>query len=152
MAVKAPERKIDLVVIGAGPTGLAAAIYTTREDIDTVLIEKGVIGGLAAITDSVENYPGFPEGVSGLELAQNLRKQAERFGAKIELGEVTDVKDEGAWKRVVTTDGDILARAVLVATGTDYKKVDVPGEAEFFGRGVHYCATCDGALYRDKNR
>ena len=146
----AEERKIDLLAVGAGPTGLAAAIYTTRENIDTVLFEKGVIGGLAAITDSVENYPGFPEGVSGLELSQKLQQQAERFGAKIELGEVTDIKDEGEYKRVATTDGDILARAVLIGTGCDYVKLGVPGEQEFFGRGVHYCATCDGALYNGK--
>jgi thioredoxin reductase (NADPH) len=143
-------RQHELVVIGAGPAGLAAAIYTTREDIETVLFEKGVIGGLAAITDSVENYPGFAEGVGGLELAEQLRKQAERFGARIELGEVTHVADEGERKRLKTSEGDVLARAVLIATGTDYRKLGIPGEQEFFGRGVHYCATCDGALFRDK--
>lgn len=140
----------DVVMIGAGPASLSAAIYTTREDIDTVLLEKGVIGGLAAITDSVENYPGFPDGIGGLELAQNLRKQAERFGAKIELAEVSAIRSEGAFKRLTTTDGDYLARAVLIGTGTSYVKLGVPGEEEFYGRGVHYCATCDGALYRDK--
>jgi thioredoxin reductase (NADPH) len=141
----------DVVMIGAGPANLAAAIYTTREDIDTVLIEKGVIGGLAAITDSVENYPGFPDGVGGLELAQNLRTQAEKFGATIELAEVSAIKDEGTYKRLTTTDGDYLAKAVLIGTGTSYVMLGVPGEQEFYGRGVHYCATCDGALYRDKH-
>jgi thioredoxin reductase (NADPH) len=140
----------DVVMIGAGPANLAAAIYTTREDINTVLIEKGVIGGLAAITDSVENYPGFPDGVGGLELAQNLRAQAEKFGATIELAEVSAIKDEGTYKRLTTTDGDYLAKAVLIGTGTSYVMLGVPGEQEFYGRGVHYCATCDGALYRDK--
>jgi thioredoxin reductase (NADPH) len=140
----------DVVMVGAGPAALAASIYTTREDIDTVLYEKGVVGGLAAITDQIDNYPGFAKGVSGLDFAEELRKQAERFGADIRLGEVTSIADEGKLKKLSTTDGDIYAKAVLLATGTDYKKIGVPGEAEYFGRGVHYCATCDGAYYRDK--
>lgn len=140
----------DVVMVGAGPAALAASIYTTREDIDTVLYEKGVVGGLAAITDQIDNYPGFSKGVSGLDLAEELRKQAVRFGAGIRLGEVTAIADEGKLKKLSTTDGDIYAKAVLLATGTDYKKIGVPGEAEYFGRGVHYCATCDGAYYRDK--
>lgn len=140
----------DVVMIGAGPAALSAAIYTTREDLDTVLYEKGVIGGLAAVTDWVDNYPGFPEGLAGLDLAEGLRKQAERFGAVIELGEVTGIRDEGSVKIVQTTDGDVAARAVLIATGSDYKKLGIPGEQEYYARGVHYCATCDGAFYRDK--
>lgn len=142
---------IDIVMIGAGPAALTAAIYTCREDIETVLFEKGVVGGLAAITDWVDNYPGFPEGVAGLELAENLRKQAERFGADIQLGEVTGItKQTDGTIKLETTDGDIIARAVLIATGSDYKKIGVPGEQEYYARGVHYCATCDGAFYRDK--
>lgn len=137
-------------MIGAGPASLSAAIYTTREDIETVLYERAVIGGLAAVTDWVDNYPGFPEGLTGLDLAENLRKQAVRFGANIELGEVSDIVDEGDHKRLMTTDGDVLAKAVLIATGSDYKKVGVPGEQEYYAHGVHYCATCDGAFYRDK--
>ncbi|MGB4758766.1 MAG: FAD-dependent oxidoreductase [Candidatus Saccharimonadales bacterium] len=145
------ERKQhEVVIIGAGPAALSAAIYTTREDIETVLFERAVIGGLAAITDKIDNYPGFPEGVEGLKLANDLQAQAERFGAKIELGEVLAVHDEGEYKRLETTEGDIYAKAVLIATGSDYKKIGVPGEAEYYGRGVHYCATCDGAFYRDK--
>src|SRR5687768_2379278 len=130
------DKKIhDVVMIGAGPAALSAAIYTTREDIETVLYEKGVPGGLAAITDWVDNYPGFPEGVQGLELAEKLRKQAERFGAQIALGEVFAIHDEGDVRRLETTDGDVFARAVLIATGSDYKKIGVPGEAEYYGRG-----------------
>lgn len=145
------EDKIhDVVMIGAGPSALAAAVYTTREDIETVLFEKGIIGGLAAITDWVDNYPGFPKGISGLELAQGLEAQAERFGADIRLGEVQEIEDKGEYKLLKTTDGDVRARAVLIATGSDYKKIGVPGEEEYYGRGVHYCATCDGAFYRDK--
>lgn len=140
----------DVITIGAGPAALTAAIYTTREDMDTVLFEKGAIGGLAAITDWVDNYPGFPNGIAGLELADGLTKQAERFGADIRLGEVLSISDEGDYKRLETTDGDILAKAVLIATGSDYKKLGIPGELEYYGRGVHYCATCDGAFYRDK--
>jgi len=140
----------DVVMIGAGPAALTAAIYTTREDIETVLYEKGVIGGLAAITDWVDNYPGFPKGIAGLELADGLREQAERFGAEIRLGEVMSIHDEGEYKRLVTSDGDVFARAVLIATGSDYKKLGITGEQEYYGRGVHYCATCDGAFYRDK--
>lgn len=140
----------DVVTIGAGPAALSAAIYTTREDINTLLFEKGVIGGLAAITDWVDNYPGFPEGLAGLTLAESLQKQAERFGAVIELGEVLKITDEGDYKLLQTTSGDIKARAVLIATGSDYKKIGVPGEQEYYARGVHYCATCDGAFYRDK--
>lgn len=145
------ENKIrDVVMIGAGPSSLAAAIYTTREDIDTLIYEKGAIGGLAAITDLVDNYPGFPDGVEGLKLSGEFEKQAERFGAHIEFGEISAIKDEGDVK-IVTVDGnDVKARTVLIATGSDYNKIGVPGEMEYYGRGVHYCATCDGAFYRDK--
>jgi len=140
----------DLIMVGAGPSALAAAIYTTREDIDTVLYEKSAIGGLAAITDMIDNYPGFPDGIEGMTLAGHLEKQAERFGAQIEYGDVTEIKIDGKYK-IVTVDGEpVKAKAVLIATGSDWKKLGVPGEKEFYGRGVHYCATCDGAFYRDK--
>jgi thioredoxin reductase (NADPH) len=140
----------DLVVIGAGPAALSAAIYTCREDIDTLLIEKGAIGGLAAITDWVDNYPGFAGGIAGLELSEAMRMQAERFGAKFELAEVMGISAEDKLKKMATTSGDIYAKAVLIATGSDYRKIGVPGEKEYYARGVHYCATCDGAFYRDK--
>lgn len=145
------DKKIhDLVIVGAGPAALTAAIYTTREDIETVLYEKGVVGGLAAVTDLIDNYPGFAEGVHGLELADSLKKQAERFGAVIELGEVISIKQEGKYKKIKTLFGDVDAKSVLIATGCDYKKTGVPGELIYYARGVHYCATCDGAFYRDK--
>jgi thioredoxin reductase (NADPH) len=144
------EKIRDVIMIGAGPSALAAAVYTTREDIDTVLYEKSIIGGLAAITDKVDNYPGFPDGIEGLILAEQLQKQAERFGAQIELGDVSAIRDDGNIKTVVVDGQEIRARAVLIATGSDYKKINVPGEQEYYGRGVHYCATCDGAFYRDK--
>lgn len=150
MSEKKDIPKHDVIIIGAGPAALAAAIYTTREDIETLLFERGVVGGLAAVTDKIDNYPGFPDGIEGLTLAQYLQKQAERFGAVIELGEVTNIRDEGEYKRLETTEGDMLAKAVLIATGSDYKKIGVPGEQEYYARGVHYCATCDGAFYREK--
>src|SRR5207253_8935955 len=95
-------------------------------------------------------YPGFAKGISGLDLAEGLQGQAERFGAKIELGEVSGITDAGEYKKLTTTEGEIRARAILIATGSDYKKIGVPGEQEYYARGVHYCATCDGAFYRDK--
>ncbi len=137
-------------MIGAGPTALTAAIYTTREDIETLLFERGAIGGLAAVTDHIDNYPGFPDGVDGLVLADSMRKQAERFGAKIELGEVTGISKVKDGIKLATTSGDMHTKALLIATGSDYKKIGVPGEQEYYARGVHYCATCDGAFYRDK--
>lgn len=140
----------DVVMIGAGPSALAAGVYTTREDIDTVLYEKGVVGGMAAITDKVDNYPGFPDGVEGMKLASLFQSQAERFGAQIELGEVSEIRDDGDYKTISVDGQEVRAKAVLIATGSDYKKTGVPGEAEYFGRGVHYCATCDGAFYRDR--
>lgn len=144
------EKIYDAIMIGAGPSALAAAIYTTRENIETSLFEKSAIGGLAAITDRVDNYPGFPEGIEGLTLAGQLEKQAERFGAVIDYGEASALRrEEGI--NIVTIDGiEKKAKAVLIASGSDYNKLGVPGEAENYGRGVHYCATCDGAFFRDK--
>ena len=142
--------KKSLAIIGAGPSALAAAIYTTREDIPTVLYEKGVVGGLASITDKVENYPGFPSGVEGMMLANQFQSQAERFGADIEFGEVSSVKKLNNEIEIIVDNKPILADAVLIATGSSYKKTGMPGEDDFYGKGVHYCATCDGAFYRDK--
>lgn len=140
----------DIIMIGAGPAALSAAIYTTREHIDTVLYEKGIVGGLAATTDWVDNYPGFSKGLAGGELASELRAQAERFGAVFAFGEVTGLESDGDTIKVVTADGDVHAKAVLVATGSAYRKLGIPGEDEYYARGVHYCATCDGAFYVGK--
>lgn len=141
----------DIIMIGAGPSALAAAVYTTREDLDTVLLEKGIVGGLAATTDWVDNYPGFADGIEGLKLAEQLEAQAKRFGADIRYGEVMKIVDAGDHKEIETMlDGTLKAKAVLIATGSDYKKLGIPGEADYYGRGVHYCATCDGAFYREK--
>jgi thioredoxin reductase (NADPH) len=144
------KKQYDLVIVGAGPAALSAALYTSREDIDTLLFEKGAIGGLAAVTDWVDNYPGFAKGIAGLELADAMRAQAERFGAKIELGEVLKLTKVNNLVKLETTSGEITAKAVLIATGSEYRKIGVPGEMDYYARGVHYCATCDGAFYRDK--
>ena len=138
-------------MIGAGPTALSAAVYTAREDIQTLLIEKAVVGGLAAITDQIDNYPGFAQGVAGLDLAQELQQQAERFGAQIEMDEVKSIrKCEDIFEVDLASHKTLKAKSVLIATGSEWKKLGVKGEAEFYGRGIHNCATCDGAFYRDK--
>lgn len=140
-----------VIMIGAGPSALSAAIYTTRENIPTILYEKGPVGGLVAITDRVDNYPGFAQGVAGLDLAEQLQKQAERFGADIQYGDVSALHRGVDDTIIVTVDGtEVSASAVLIATGSDYNRLGIPGEAEYYGKGVHYCATCDGAFYRDK--
>lgn len=149
-AQESARQPVDLVVIGAGPAALTAAIYTTREDIETVLFEKSAVGGLAAVTDKIDNYPGFSDGVPGLELSEQMRQQAERFGAKITFGEVQSIKKTNDYIELLTTEGRVSARSVLIATGSDYNKTGVKGEAEYLARGIHYCATCDGAFYRDQ--
>lgn len=141
----------DLIIVGAGPAALSAAIYTCREDLNTLLIEKAIVGGQAATTDWVDNYPGFPDGIAGDELARKLRKQAERFGAQFTFGSVINIIREGQLVHVTTEDGEYRARAVLLATGTNHKQLHVPNEEAYTSRGVHYCATCDGAFYRDKH-
>src|SRR5437868_2176598 len=113
------RREHDLVIVGAGPAALSAAIYTSREDIDTVIFEKGAIGGLAAVTDWVDNYPGFAKGVAGLELSDAMQAQAERFGAKIELGEVIKATKADNSIKLDTTSGEITAKAILIATGSE---------------------------------
>ncbi len=142
----------DVLIIGAGPAALSAAIYTTREEIDTVLYEKSIAGGLAATTDWIDNYPGFSKGIDGVQLASEMRAQAERFGAVLQFKEVHTI-DRGSDGdiTITTTTGDVVrARAVLIATGSEHKKLNIPGEDEYYARGVHYCATCDGAFYKGK--
>jgi thioredoxin reductase (NADPH) len=140
----------ELVIIGAGPAALTAAIYTAREDIKTLIYEKTIVGGLAATTDWIDNFPGYREGVSGIRFAEEVQAQAERFGAKIDFGDVQKLtKNDDTIE--LTIDGEpVYAKSVLIATGSDHKKLGVPGEAEYHSRGVHYCATCDGAFYSGK--
>ncbi len=142
----------DVAIVGAGPTGLAAAVYTGREELSTIVLDKGVIGGLIATTEHVDNYPGFPEGIGGLDLADAMMKHATRFGAKIKTGvTVSSIMKHKADFELETSTGPITARTVLIATGSNYKKLDMPGEKAMEGKGVHYCATCDGPLYRKKH-
>lgn len=148
--MKTTTNSHQLVVIGAGPAALAAAIYTTREEIETVLYEKGIVGGLAATTDWIDNYPGYMKGIEGLRLADELRGQAERFGTKIEFGEVSKLERRDDGVALVVDGNEVTADAVLIATGSNYRKLGVPGEEEYYARGVHYCATCDGAFYAGK--
>lgn len=144
------EKIHDVVMIGAGPAALAAAIYTTREEIETVLFEKGIVGGLAATTDWIDNYPGYINGIEGLRLADELRGQAERFGAQIRFGEVSGIERKDSYVALTVDGRELAARAVLIATGSNYRKLGIPGEEEYYARGVHYCATCDGAFYANK--
>jgi len=142
----------DVVIVGAGPAGLSAAIYAAREGLDVLVIEKAVPGGQAGVTQVIDNYPGFDEGISGDEFARRLVRQAERFGAEVlQAQEVTTLRLNGRYREVLTADGSCYAgRAVLIATGAHYRRLGVPGEAELIGVNVHFCATCDGAFYKDK--
>lgn len=142
----------DVIIIGGGPAGLTAAIYTSREKLNTLLLEKVQCGGLAATTELLENYPGFPEGISGMELTNKFKQQAQRFGTEIvEFKEVTKIVPLAKRIKVQTTEEEYSAYAVIVATGSIPKKLDLPGEERLSGKGVSYCATCDGPLFKNKD-
>lgn len=140
----------DVLILGAGPAGMSAAVYTGRARLSTLILEKALPGGQILTTDFVENYPGFPEGMVPFELMENFRRQVEKFGARIETDEAKAVRREGSlW--VVTGDvREYRARAVIVATGSAYKHLGLPNEDKLTGKGVSYCATCDGAFFRDR--
>jgi thioredoxin reductase (NADPH) len=141
----------DLIIIGGGPAGLTAAIYSSRARLATLVLEKGACGGWMANTELIENYPGFPEGTKGIMLANKFKEQALRFGATInEFEEVTNVKEEGAAISVRTSKKEYRGRSLIVASGSIPKKLGVPGEEELLGKGVSYCATCDGPLFKGK--
>jgi len=143
---------IDIAIVGGGPAGLTAALYAARARARTVVFERGIPGGQITTTDMVENYPGFPKGVSGQQLGELMLAQAEEFGAEVKpFISVTSIRSEGQDFLISTSeDEDYLAKAVIIATGAVPRKLNVPGEAEFTGRGVSWCATCDGALFKDK--
>lgn len=139
----------DVLIIGGGPAGLTAGLYTSRADLKTVLVESMMIGGQVITTTKIENYPGFPGGVDGPELMQRFHEHCQEFGLEIVQGEVQALRDLGATKEV-TVDGKLVqARAVIVTTGAEPRKLGIPGEKELVGRGVSYCATCDGAFFRN---
>ena len=142
----------DLIVIGGGPAGLTAAIYTAREAIDTLVIERAAFGGQVAGTEKLDNMPGFPQGVEGIEFSHRLRHQAERFGVELlQAQEVTGLRTNENLYCIKTGDEDqYSAKAVLIATGSRYKRLNVPGESDYIGAGVHFCATCDGPFYKGK--
>ena len=142
----------DLIIIGGGPAGLTAAIYTAREAIDTLVIERAAFGGQVAGTEKLDNMPGFPQGVEGIEFSQRLRHQAERFGVELlQAQEVTGLRTNENLYCIKTGDEDqYSAKAVLIATGSRYKRLNVPGESDYIGAGVHFCATCDGPFYKGK--
>jgi thioredoxin reductase (NADPH) len=145
-------QKEKVVIIGSGPAGLTAALYTARANLEPVVISGNQLGGQISITNEVENYPGFPEGTTGPELVEFMQKQAERFGARVVIDEVTEVDFRSGSPFTVKTHGETYkAEAVIVCVGASPRRLEVPGEEEFIGRGVSFCATCDGFFFRDKD-
>ncbi len=149
---RARMRYYDLIVIGGGPTGLTAALYGAREGMSVLVIERSALGGQAGVTERLDNFPGFPEGVSGAEFAERLTQQAGRFGVEmLKAQEVIGLRAEAESRYVQTADGEEYgARAVLIATGSTYRRLGVPGEDDLIGAGIHFCATCDGPFYKDQ--
>ena len=143
----------DVIIIGAGPTGLAAALYTSREGYKSLVLEYGVIGGMAALTADIENYPGFEEGIGGIELSDKLYKQAKRFGAEVKLGiKVEKIERSGDTIILSQENGESYSgKSVIIATGSTYRELGISGEKELVGKGIHFCATCDGPVYRGKD-
>jgi thioredoxin reductase (NADPH) len=142
----------NVIIIGSGPAGLTAALYTARANLNPLVVSGNQLGGQISITNEVENYPGFPEGTTGPALVELMQKQAERFGARVEVDEVTEVDFSGGSPfRIKTYSEEYEARAVIIAVGASPKRLEIPGEEDFIGRGVSFCATCDGFFFRDKD-
>ncbi len=150
LPTEAKKTYYDLIIIGGGPAGLTAAIYASREGADVLLIERSGLGGQAGITVGLDNFPGFPEGISGQEFTERVTKQARRFGVEIlQAVDVERLAMEEGYHEIYTSDGKHYhSKAVLVATGASYRRLEVPGEEDFIGAGVHFCATCDGPFYK----
>jgi len=140
--------RYEVIIIGGGPAGLTAGLYTSRAGLKTLLVERGMFGGQIVNARQVDNYPGFPEGISGFELASLMHQQATKYGLETITAEVTAIKP-GHTYNVITTEGNFEAETVTIAAGSEYRKLGVPGEDKLLGRGVSYCATCDGFLFRD---
>jgi thioredoxin reductase (NADPH) len=143
-------KKYDVIIIGGGPAGLSAGIYAARARLSSLLIEKAAIGGQIINAELVENYPGFADGISGIDLTQTMHRQATKFGLETLAAEVTAIEVTGSQKIVKTSGGDFVAGAIIIAGGAERQKLGVPGEEKYTGRGVSYCATCDGAFFRNK--
>ncbi len=144
------KRKIyEVIIIGGGPGGLTAGLYTSRARLSTLLIESALFGGQMTTTELIENYPGFPQGITGDELSRLMEEQAKRFGMETVTEEVVTVSLERDMKVVQTDESTYRCEALIICTGTEYRKLGVPGEKEYAGKGVSYCATCDGALFQD---
>jgi thioredoxin reductase (NADPH) len=146
----AEEKEYDLIIVGGGPTGLTTSIYGARENAKVLIVEKSAPGGQAGVTERFDNYPGFPDGVGGAELAERMTQQAQRYGVEIlQAVGATRVVRDGPMMRVELSTGDfVLAPAVLIATGSTYRRTEADGEADLIGAGIHFCATCDGPFYR----
>lgn len=148
----AKDKIYDLIIIGGGPAGLTAGIYATRGRLDTILLDKLIPGGTVATTEWVENYPGFPEGIVGAELMKKMEEQARKFGLQvIPTKEALSVDFKNKIKTIKVDYGEYKAKSIIIATGTEPKKLNIPGEDKFRGRGVSYCATCDGPFFKDKD-
>ena len=145
------DKIYDIAIVGGGPAGYSAALYAARAGFDTVVIEKMMMaGGQMTLTGDIENYPGFDEGIDGFTLGMKMQSAAQKFGAESKIATVSGVELSGNIKRIVTSSGDIMSRTVIIATGADPRPLGVEGEAQLIGRGIHYCAHCDGRFYRGK--
>ena len=140
----------DMIILGGGPAGYTAALYAARAGLDTLLIERLSAGGQMALTGDIDNYPGFDEGIDGFTLGMKMQQGAERFGAKTEYAEVLSVDFSNKPRKITTTSGDFFARTVVISTGANPRELGVPGENALIGKGIHYCAHCDGRFYKDK--
>lgn len=144
------EHIYDMIIIGGGPAGYTAALYAARAGLDTVLLERLAAGGQMALTGDIDNYPGFENGIDGFTLGMKMQQGAERFGAKTEYAEVTSVDFSGKIKKAETSNAAFFGKTVVISTGADPRRLGVNGEKELLGKGVHYCAHCDGRFYKDK--
>lgn len=144
------EQLYDVIIAGAGPAGMTAAVYASRANLNTLMIERGIPGGQMANTEDVENYPGFDH-VLGPDLSNKMFEHAKKFGAEYAYGDIKEVIDNGDYKTIITSNKEYKTKALIIATGAEYKKIGIPGEEELSGRGVSYCAVCDGAFFKERH-